>query len=126
MIYEIKRALAKRKLKKKIKEWKEFCIRNRIRHSNENIAICRFMLAEIIMLRAQFLPWGKYFLIEPYGFSWTEDKDKSVARRINYELISMDCGTMDCVLNYDLRMTHHLEFHEPDKAMWVGRGKRKK
>ena len=115
MIHNFRRNMAKRRLVRKIEEWKAFCIKNEIRHSNENIAVCRFMLAEIVMLRQQFLPWGKYFIVRPYGFSYLGTE----VAGINQELKEMYCGTMDCILAYDLRMHHRLKFHESGKPMWI-------
>lgn len=98
ILYPIRRSLAKRRLKRKVQQWKDFCIKNRIRHSNENIAVSRYMLAEILMLRQQFLPWGKYFRMGPYG-----------------------CGDMDSVLKYDLNGID--VFYKLKEYMWRRRFK---
>lgn len=115
MFRTIRRNRAKRILIKKIENWKQWCLNRSSAHSNANIDICRMMLAEIVMLRGEFLPWGKYFHTGPCSFSYYSSEEDS----INQELIDMGCGTMHDTLNYDLRVNRAMDFHTRGRDMWT-------
>jgi len=110
-LYNLKRNRAKKVLTKKVKAYKAWA---QTRPTNENIAINQFKLAEIVMLRQQFLPWGKYFYVESYGFAYC----RSLIPEINEELESMGCGTLDQILAIDLRHGRHCAFYRSGR-LWV-------
>lgn len=111
ILYNWRRNRAKKKLTELIEDWENWAAC--VCHSNENIAINRFKLAKIVMLRQQFLPWGKYFWVESYGFGY-RGIDAPV---INKELRDMGCGRMGQILSIDLRHGRLCEFKIYD--LWI-------
>ena len=67
--------------------------------SNQKIDKYKFTLAKIVYLKRKFEPWGEYFLVKPYGFSYTDSQLKIM----NAELELIGAGKLNQVLCIDLR-----------------------